>query len=200
VLSFELGGFLMQKHELQAWERIATRHLLDHPYCQIVEDTVILPSGEQAAWWRFAAERELVCAICLDQHQRVLIAYQYNNGAQRVVDEFPGGGVEADESLIDAARRELLEETGILAQRLHAIGSFLNNSRYSSGRIHVFLATELEELPQPNNTEEWVAYEWLPIPEVERRIASGALEDNVLLAAWSLFRAAIRPHEEPAEH
>lgn len=192
MLSLELGDLLMQKHELQPWKRIATRSLLDQPYCQIVEDTVILPSGAQAAWWRFAAVRDLVCIICLDRRERVLIAYQYNNGVQRVVDEFPGGGGEADESLLDAARRELWEETGVFAHQLQTIGSFLTNCRRSSERIQVFLATDLEESLRPNDTEEWVAYEWIPIPEVERRIAAGTLENSVLLAAWSLFRATFR--------
>src|SRR5262245_59807226 len=141
----QVTGSPMQKHDLQPWKRIHTKRILDHPYCQIVEDTVILPSGREAVWWRHASADEVAWLIATDAEQRVLIAYQYNNAPERVVDEFPGGGVEAGELSIEAARRELLEETGIYAHRLYEIGSFLINCRHSAERMRVFVATELEQ-------------------------------------------------------
>ena len=181
----------MDKHDLQPWKRIRSQMLLDHPYCHIVEDTVILPSGREAIWWRHAGAHEVVCVIGLDSEQRVLIAYQYNNAPQRVVDEFPGGGVEADEPYSDAARRELLEETGFYAHRLREIGSFLINNRRSAERMRIFVATDLEQRTATTQEEENVAYEWVAIDEVERRIRAGELENSTLLAAWSIFRAKI---------
>lgn len=120
--------------------REITRLLLDHPYCRIVEDVLILPSGQQEAWWRFDGTTEAACVICQDANGRVLVAYQYNNAPQMVVDEFPGGSIEGGESGIEAARRELLEETGIYAHSIREIGSFLANNRRSAERMRVFIA------------------------------------------------------------
>jgi ADP-ribose pyrophosphatase len=181
----------MQKQDLQRWERLATQPLLDHPYCRIVEDLVRLPSGDEARWWRFAGTHEVACIICLDAQQRVLIAYQYNNAPQQVVDEFPGGGVEAHESAVEAARRELVEETGFFAKHLRELGSFWPNNRRSAERMRIFLATELEYHGAQPESNEYVAYEWVAIAEIEQRIRMGALENGTLLAAWSIFRATV---------
>ena len=178
----------MHRKDLQRWERIETRLIVDRPYCKLVEDRVRLPSGEHATWWRFADDDEGACVICQDQN-RVLITYQYNNAPQRVVDEFPIGVVEAGELPIDTARRELLEEVGIYANTLTELGSFLVNNRRSAKKVWVFLATQLEQrIAQPESTE-CIAQEWVSIPEVDQRIRTSQLENGILLAAWCIFCA-----------
>jgi ADP-ribose pyrophosphatase len=179
----------MEKHELRAWERLETHLLLDHPWCRIAEDRVRLPSGQQVLWWRFAASADVACIICCDTNQRILLAYHYNNAPQRVVDEFPGGGIEAHESGDDAARRELLEETGLYAHSICEIGSFLINNRRSAQRMRVFVATDMEQLAATPEPSEYIAYEWVGIEEVNQRIRQGVLVNGMLLAAWSLFQA-----------
>lgn len=73
----------MQKTDLQPWKRLETRLLLDHPHCRIVVDDILLPSNQQRTWWRFDDQPDVVCIICQDQQQRILIAYQYNNAPQQ---------------------------------------------------------------------------------------------------------------------
>jgi hypothetical protein len=55
--------------------------------------------------------------------------------------------------------------------------------------------TKLEQRVPTTQEEEWVAYEWVPIDEVERRIRGGELENSTLLAAWSIFRARMIANE-----
>ena len=119
---------------VKPWPVLASRILFSHPRLTILEDTVLLPSGQQTEWLRFPDSRDVVAIICLDQHHRVLVAYQYNAGPRQVVDEFPGGGVAPEESYMEGARRELSEEVGIYAHDLQEIGAFLLNNRRWSGR------------------------------------------------------------------
>src|SRR5210317_2236614 len=112
---------LCSKHDIPMWKHVDSRLLFKHPRVELIEETVIPPSGQPIIWWRFTKKCNAVCLICIDQHQRILVTYQYNPPPRQVVDEFPGGGIEKEEALEDAARRELLEETGLYAHTLRQL-------------------------------------------------------------------------------
>jgi 8-oxo-dGTP pyrophosphatase MutT (NUDIX family) len=107
---------------------------------------------------------------------------------QRIVYEFPGGGVEQGEAILDAARRELMEEVGLYPRRLEPLGAFLVDHRRSAGRQHVFLATEFEERWLEPDLGEIVEFEWLSVEAVDQAIRAGAIENIFFLAIWTLFK------------
>ena len=172
---------------MKPWPVIDSRVIFEHPRLGIVEETVILPSGQQTGWLRIRDPRDSVCVICVDTDGRVLVAAQYNPPSRRVIGEFPGGGMEPGEAPPDAARRELMEEVGLYPHRLRAIGAFLPDNRRSAARQHVFVATDLEARLLPGDESEFITYEWLDPATIARRIRSGDLENGTFLAAWSLF-------------
>jgi ADP-ribose pyrophosphatase len=170
---------------------VSSRTILDHPYCQMLEETVILPSGQVTIWVRSAYSADAVCLLCLDDQQRLLVTYQYNPPPRQVVDEFPGGGVHDHESPEEAARRELLEETGYYAHSCREIGSFFLNHRRSPSICRVFVATDLELRTASPEKTEWIGHEWVPLDEFEQRIRTGQIKNAISLAVWSVFRATI---------
>src|SRR3712207_1318455 len=97
----------MNEHQSDAWQIIESKTLFVHPRITLIEDTVVLPGGERTAWLRFGGAGDSVGLLCVDEQRRVLVAREYNPAPGRVVYEFPGGGVEAGESYVDAARREI---------------------------------------------------------------------------------------------
>jgi ADP-ribose pyrophosphatase len=181
----------MKRLDLQPWQHLSTSTLFEHRWCTIVEDQVLLPSGQQIGWWRLAggSSSDCVCIICCDPDQRILVAYQYNHPPGCVVDELPGGGVHDGEPPEDAARRELLEELGLYAGTLHKLGAFYTNNRRSPSRCHVFVATDLEQRQAAPEPPEVIAYEWVDQHIIDQRIVQGAIVNGHLLAAWSLFRS-----------
>jgi ADP-ribose pyrophosphatase len=178
-MSEETGG---------GWRRIGSQIIFEHPRITLIEDTIVLPTGQQTGWLRLGGANESVGLLCVDDQSRILVARQYNPAPQRVVHEFPGGGVEAGESIVDAARRELMEEVGLYPRRLDPLGSFLVDHRRSAGRQYVFLATEFEERRLAPDLGEIIEFEWLSIDTVEEAIRSGAIENMFLLAIWTLFK------------
>ncbi|HNT76795.1 MAG TPA: NUDIX hydrolase [Anaerolineae bacterium] len=181
------------RETVKPWPVLASRTLFSHPRLTILEDTVLLPSGHQTTWLRFPDSRDVVAIICLNHEKQILVAYQYNAGPRQVVDEFPGGGVATNESYLEGARRELLEEVGIYAHEFQEIGAFLVNNRRWSGRCRVFVATQIETRQAAPDAEEFISYEWLSVEQIEQQIRDGVLENGTLLAAWTLFRLNYRP-------
>ena len=181
------------RETVKPWPVLASRTLFSHPRLTILEDTVLLPSGHQTTWLRFPDSRDVVAIICLNHEKQILVAYQYNAGPRQVVDEFPGGGVATNESYLEGARRELLEEVGIYAHEFQEIGAFLLNNRRWSGRCRVFVATQIETRQAAPDAEEFISYEWLSVEQIEQQIRDGVLENGTLLAAWTLFRLNYRP-------
>ncbi len=76
--------------------------------------------------------------------ERFVMERQFRHGSESVSLEFPAGLVEEGEDPKDAARRELLEETGLISNNLMHLGHVNQNSAYMNVTVDVYLATELE--------------------------------------------------------
>ena len=188
---------------MEPWRTSSSRVLFEHERIRLVEDGVILPSGEAVVWLRFEKLQDFVIVICLrerdesEQGREVLVAAQYNHPVGRSVTEFPGGVVDDGETPLQAAHRELEEETGLRAQRMTALGSFLVNPRRTSLRGFVFVAESLSEGTARPEPEEIIEPVWLSLPNFEERLRRDEAVNSTLLAAWSLFKlAAVGSFEE----
>ncbi len=101
-----------------------------------------------------------------------LMVRQFRQGLNRITVEFPAGLVEAGERPEEAARRELLEETGFGAGRLQPIGTIAPNPAFMTNLCHTFLARELEERSSPA-LDELELLELLRVPVTELRQSIG---------------------------
>jgi ADP-ribose pyrophosphatase len=84
-----------------------------------------------------------VAIVPLLSDGRVVLERQFRYPLKRTVIEFPAGKIDADESPLQCARRELLEETGYRAAKWSYLGGLHNAIAYSDEKIEIFLAEEL---------------------------------------------------------
>jgi ADP-ribose pyrophosphatase len=126
---------------MRPWKRIEPTEVTKVGFRQIVSKTYQMPDGRTQIF--DIKERDgwaAVDTIALTSDNQVLLLRQFRPGPECVMDELPGGIVEAHETnMEEVARRELAEETGYKAGSMTYLGK-LSYDAYTNGWRHYFLA------------------------------------------------------------
>lgn len=148
-----------------------------------VETTdVELPDGRKS-------KREIVhhpggsCVLALDHNQDMYLVRQYRVGSQAPLREIPAGKLEAEESPLVCARRELLEEVGCIADSWQLLTQFYPSPGYSDELISVYLATDLRAGKQQLAQGEFLTVEKIPLDTAISEVVSGQISDGKTIIA-----------------
>jgi ADP-ribose pyrophosphatase len=114
---------------------------------------------------------------------RVLLERQYRHAAQDYLWELPAGRIDPGEQELQAAKRELLEETGYTAAKWRRILKFFASPGFVAETMAVYLATGLRAgLAQPEDDE--VIYKRLvPLPAALRMVLRGTIKDSKTISS-----------------
>ena len=127
------------------WKSLGSEYALDSRWFKVKKETVELPSGKILDDFYTVEGGELIAILAVDRDDSVFLVKQYRHAVRDVTIDLPGGGVEKGEQPIDAAKRELAEETGMLANRMEKLLTYYPDSGRTACIKHIFLATELTE-------------------------------------------------------
>jgi ADP-ribose pyrophosphatase len=127
-----------------------------------------------------------VVILPLDEAGNLIFVRQYRHPAGAEMLELPAGMLDAGESPLECARREVREETGLAADRMIPLGSFFLAPGYSTERMHVYLASELRPDPLEADSDEFIQLERIPWDRALPMAESGELCDAKSLAALFL--------------
>jgi ADP-ribose diphosphatase len=121
-----------------------------------------------------------VAIVAVDRDDRVTLVRQTRVPAGGPLLELPAGGVEEGESPLETARRELREETGLHGGEWVEVATFFTTPGYSDERMHLFLATGVEQgEAEPEGSEE-IELVRVPLAEIPGLVAE--VEDAKTLA------------------
>ena len=170
--------------EANPWTTLSSREIYQNPWIRLREDQVLKPDGSPGIYGVVEYRNRAVGVVPIDDSGHTWLVGQYRYTQHRYEWEIPEGGCPEGESLEDCARRELLEETGLVASSLEPllIDLQLSNS-VSNETAHLFIARGLrQEAPQPEDTEQ-LAVRRLPLTEAIDMAATGQIRDAMSVIA-----------------
>jgi 8-oxo-dGDP phosphatase len=194
------------------WPVVSSAELLRGRLITVRTDKVRMP-GNNLAERDVVTHPGAVAVLALDDASRVLLIRQYRHPVGRLLWEVPAGLRDvAGEPLWQTARRELLEEAGYRANHWRVLADYFSSPGYSTERLRVFLARDLEFVPEaerdfvPEDEETQLISAWLPLDEAVRKVFAGDLHNGVAALAIMAGYAArsegydrLRPADAPEE-
>ncbi|MFZ5623982.1 MAG: NUDIX hydrolase [Gemmatimonadota bacterium] len=127
-----------------------------------------------------------------DPDPHVLLIRQFRHAADGFIWEIPAGRLDRGEVPIDCAHRELREETGRTARSLQPLTTMFATPGFTDERIHLFLASGLEEGRDERDRDEFLephAVRWSAVMEM---IARGEIQDGKTLVALMFVQCFVR--------
>lgn len=174
---------------MSEWKKLSSQIVYSNPWYSIREDSVITPFGKERTY-RVVDRKPSVYIVALTADEEIYLVKisRYTTGITSW--EVPAGGVNDGEELSAAARRELQEETGLIAKQLVKVGEFRSASGISNQVGHTFIAAELEQTSENEQEEENIEQVVkLPFDRAMSFIVTGEITDGGSIAA--LTQAAL---------
>ena len=163
--------------------QVGSEEIFDGVILHVMRDQVRLPNGHTSV-------REVirhvgaVCVVPVTEDGKVAVERQYRYPIDQVITEIPAGKLDSPaEDRLEAAKRELREETGITADRWTDMGLYYGAPAYSDEKITMYLAEGLHMGRQQLDEDEFLNVEYVPMEELVEEVLTGVITDGKTQAA-----------------
>ena len=174
---------------LSPWKIIKTKKLVEDKWLTLRADTCETERGIIVDPFYVVECSDWVEIVAFNDNEEILLIQQYRHAAGKISTELPSGIMESeDASPIEAAKRELLEETGCTADLFEHVGRLHPNPARQNNRNHCILAlgTRVIQEPKPDLTED-IRFEFVPLKKLIELIEKGTFFQALHIS--SLFLA-----------
>lgn len=204
--SSDAGGFPVERDLVLGGDDPRDCELVEEP---ISEDTlfsgaifdvsrihVTLPNGHGSVR-DVVRHPGAVAIVALTDDGRVCLVRQFRAALGRVMVEIPAGKLEPGEDPLACAERELLEETGMVAERMAFLTTIATTPGFTDELIHLYMATGLSFGPAHPDEDEFLNVDLVPIGELIDAVLDGRIEDSKTVCG-ALICDAVAHRLEPA--
>ena len=172
----------------QKWEKIESKVIHKNPWYELVQDDVLMPSGQQGKY-TYVNRKDAAIIIPMTENGDIYIIKQYRYPLQEFTWEFPAGCKSVgSEEVGESAKRELLEEVGLVAQQWDFLGELFYAAGTSNQRAKVFLARGLEKQNATPDLTEFITFKTVPFAELEDMVKKNEIKEGVIVAAFCLLK------------
>jgi ADP-ribose pyrophosphatase len=165
------------------WKTLSSRKVYQNPWTGLREDIAEMPNGKTTIYGVVECGECVGVLPFLDEQHVVLVRqYRYVFGENHRW-EMPTGGVKADETLDDAAHRELREEIGYDAADLEYINTYYTSKSVMHEIAHLYIGRGLSQIQSIPDETEFLEIEVVPFGKVLQMALSSEIRDSMTILA-----------------
>ena len=182
------GGFFFNldpnSHRMHKnpWKILSSSPVYENNWINLTEYSVVNPGGGQGIYGKVHFKNRAVGIVPIDEEGNIYLVGQFRFALDAFSWEIPEGGAPFHEDLLDSAKRELKEETGIEARSWKKLLDIHLSNSVSDEIGHVYMATGLSYTDaEPEETEE-IHVKKLPFDEAYQMVIDGEITDSMSIA------------------
>ena len=166
------------------WEVLKDKKVYGTPIFSLHQKDVVPDKESESKPFYVLEAPEWINVIALTAEKEIILVEQYRHGIDESTLEIPGGMVDDGESPLEAAKRELVEETGYSTEKWSLIGKTSSNPAILNNYTHLYLAENVEETTgQHTDGTEDIKVHRMPLKRFLKLTANGVVHHAIVLAA-----------------
>src|SRR5256885_16056543 len=178
----EVFYFRVMNESYNPWKILNEKAIYDNKWINVTEYDVINPSGGKGIYGKVHFKNLAIGIVPLDEELNTYLVGQYRFTLNTYSWEIPEGGGPMGTEMLESAKRELREETGLVAREWTKLMDFHLSNSVCDEHGAIFLARKLSQHQAiPEETEE-LAVKKLPFEEAYRMVEEGRITDSMAVA------------------
>lgn len=168
--------------------KILGSELVIDSFISVKKERLLYPNQHERDYYTVQSAPESVACLAISSNDEILITHEYRHAIGAEVLSCPGGLVEPGEAILDAAKRELLEETGCLATHFEIIGCAYPLPGILNQKMYIVLAKEVTHHLLPNSDPtELIRSTFIPKETLRSQLATDPHVDGILCTALYFY-------------
>jgi ADP-ribose pyrophosphatase len=170
------------------WTKLESKRIYNNNWITLIEDKVINPAGKEGIYGTVNFKNKAIGIIPIDQEGNTWLIGQYRYPLNEYSWEIPMGGGPVGQDILESAKRELKEETGLTAGQWENILRIHTSNSVTDEEGFVFLARDLQEGDTEFDETEVLQIKKLPFKDALIMAMEGKITDSLSLAG--IFKVA----------
>jgi 8-oxo-dGTP pyrophosphatase MutT (NUDIX family) len=184
-------------NDIHPYKTIASKVVYENPWIRVREDKIIRPDGTEGIYGVVESNDSVMIVVLNDKDEVYLVnAYRYPDRSWNW--ELPGGGGDGEDA-VAASRRELVEETGIIAEDWTLLGNTQVCNGLMTERQNTYLARNLTMTDKKDPEDEAVVNggRFFPLSEMRNMVREGKINDGQSIAGLYLAEQWLLGNKKP---
>lgn len=165
------------------WKTIASKTVYQNPWIEVDHRDVITPAGGEGIYGLVRFKNKAIGIVALDNDDHIYLVGQYRYPLKAYSWEIPEGGCPLEENPIEAAKRELKEETGLIAAHWEKIGRIHTSNSATDEEGFIFLAKDLQQFEQETEDTEEIEVKRVHLKDAVEMVMNSEITDSISISA-----------------